>query len=308
MKNLVFSDNSDVVTAVTSEVISAVSKEVVDGREDSNKVDYDQQKIIALAPHVVEVLFDLGVGERIVATTEHSDFPAAALDIPRIGNYARLKIEQILAYQPDIIIAWRTGNPSDDLQRLEKLGLNIVYSDPVNLADVAKELRLFGKLTGRAAIAEQKAQSFEQSLNALQQKYQNKADIKVFYELWSKPLTTVAKNAWPQQHLSICGARNPFIELVNDYPQINIEQIIVADPDLIIQPMSQGEPNPDAIDWQKFLQVNAAKHQQLLQPNSDILHRMSYRLLTELELLCENIDNSRNYYQQLTVKTPNKVN
>ncbi|WP_081945506.1 cobalamin-binding protein [Thalassotalea sp. ND16A] len=301
-------DSSNVVTAVTTDVVSAISNEVADDKTTTSSVDYSQQKIIALAPHVVEVLFDLGVGERIVATTEHSDFPAQALDIPRIGNYARLKIEQILAHQPDLIIAWRTGNPSDDLQRLEQLGLNIVYSDPVNLSDVAKEFRLFGQLTGKATIAEQKAQSFEQSLNALQQKYQDKQDIKVFYELWSKPLTTVAKNAWPQQHLSICGASNPFVNLVNDYPQINIEQIIVADPDLIIQPMSQGEPNPDAIDWQKFPQVNAAKHQQLLQPNSDMLHRMSYRLLTELELLCENIDNSRNYYQQLAVQQPNQVN
>ncbi|WNC70755.1 cobalamin-binding protein [Thalassotalea psychrophila] len=288
---------STVVVSEVAEVIKDEQKEVQE-QQDANKY-YSQQKIIALAPHVVEVLFDLGVGSKIVATTEHSDFPEQANSIPRVGNYARLKIEKILAYQPDLIIAWRTGNPSDDLERLEQLGLNVVYSDPINLTDIAKELRLFGKLTGSSEIAEQKALDFERKITALTQQYQNKQPISVFYELWSKPLTTVAQNAWPQQHLEVCGAINPFKQLINDYPQINIEQIIIANPELIIQPMSAGEPNPDAVDWQKFPQVTAAQHKQLLMPNSDILHRMSFRLLSELEQLCIDIDSSRNFYQSL---------
>ncbi|WOH38051.1 cobalamin-binding protein [Thalassotalea fonticola] len=286
---------SDTAVAVVPDVDGEVHKQ----QQQDAVQDYSQQKIIALAPHVVEVLFDIGVGNRIVATTEHSDFPEQANSIPRVGNYARLKIEKILAYQPDLIIAWRTGNPSDDLERLEQLGLKVIYSDPINLSDVAKELRLFGKLTGSSERAEQKARDFEQKLLALKQQYHNKQPVSVFYELWSKPLTTVARNAWPQQHLEICGASNPFKQLINDYPQINIEQIIVANPELIIQPMSAGEPNPDAIDWQKFQQVTSAKYQQLLKPNSDILHRMSYRLLTELEQLCVDIDKSRHFYQSL---------
>lgn len=288
---------------ITTGTVVAVAVDVVDEVVTAERapIDYSQQRIIALAPHVVEMLFDIGVGDRIVATTEHSDFPLVANDIPRVGNYARLKIETILAYQPDLIIAWRTGNPSDDLERLQQLGLEVVYSDPVNLTDIAKEMRRFGKLTGSQELAEQKAAAFSAQLQQLKAQYQNKTAISVFYELWSKPLTTVAKNAWPQQHLNVCGASNPFTDLINDYPQINIEQIIIANPELIIQPMSAGEPNVDAIDWQQFKQVSAAKHKQLLTPNSDILHRMSYRLLTELTQLCIDIDSSREYYQQLSI-------
>lgn len=301
----------DVVKDTVSQSLDAQStvktKQSVLGTPSTNtaQVDYANQRIIALAPHVVEMLFDIGVGSRIIATTEHSDFPEQALTIPRVGNYARLKIEKILALQPDLIIAWRTGNPSDDLERLQQLGLKIVYSDPVNLTDVATELRLFGELTGSRDIAEQKAKQFSDNLNQLKTTYQGKEDVSVFYELWSKPLTTIAQNAWPQQHLDVCGASNPFAELMTDYPQINIEQIIVADPQIIAQPMSAGEPNVDAIDWNKFKQVTAAKHQQLLKPNSDVLHRMSFRLLGELEKLCLDIDKSRQFYQELELKTQN---
>lgn len=254
-------------------------------------------KIIALAPHIVEMLFDIGAGENIVGTTQFSDHPEAAKKIPRVGNYAKLKIEEILALEPDMIIAWKTGNPSDDLERLQSFGIPIIYSDPTKLMDIAKELRHFGELTHTQALAEQRAEKFENDLNRLIKRYSTKEKVSVFYELWSKPITTVAKKAWPQQHLEVCGAYNPFKTLANDYPQINIEQIIIANPQLIIQPMSSGEPNPDAINWKKFNQVEASKNNQFLTPNSDILHRMSYRLLGELEQLCIGIDNTRTFYQ-----------
>lgn len=257
-----------------------------------------KQRIIALAPHIVEMLYSLGVGDRIVATTEHSDYPLSANSIPRIGNYARLKIEQILAYQPDLIIAWRTGNPSDDLERLTKLGLNIVYSDPHNLSDMSKELRLFGRLTQSNEKAEYQAVQYEKRLKALKDKYSQKAPISAFYELWSRPLTTVANNAWPQQHLALCGATNPFIVSKTDYPQIGIEQVVLAKPQLIIQPESAGELNPDAVDWKQWPEIPAAKHNQFLKPDSDKLHRMTPRFLDELEKLCISIDKTRDYYQQ----------
>jgi len=262
-----------------------------------NKV-FEHQRIITLAPHIIEMLFNLGVGERVIATTDHSDFPEAANHVPRIGNYSRLKIEKILAYEPDLIIAWRTGNPIDDLERLEKLGLKVVYSDPRNLDDVAAELRLLGDLTGTQERAEILAKKYEKELKALRTKFANKSPISVFYELWSNPLTTISNNSWPQQHLNVCGAKNPFVKSIMDYPQIGLEQVVIAKPQLIIQPMSHGEPNPNAVNWFQWNEIPASKHKQLIQPNSDKLHRMTSRLLEELESLCISIDNSRKYYLQ----------
>ncbi|WP_228445357.1 cobalamin-binding protein [Thalassotalea sp. HSM 43] len=255
-------------------------------------------RIIALAPHIVEMLDDIGAYEQIIAASEHSDHPAKAKQLPRVGNYARLSIEKILLLQPDIIIAWKTGVPMSDIEQLQKHGLTVVYSDPRQLEDVAKEFQWLGKLTGRRDIAEQKAKEYRTRLANLRQQYQDKQRIKVFYELWPKPLTTVAGNAWPQQQLTVCGATNPFKDAISDYPQINLEQVIVANPSIIIQPTSSHGLASDAIDWQQYNSVRAAQHQQIIRPNADILHRMSYRLLDELQSLCQHIDNSRLYYRQ----------
>ena len=295
MKSLI--NNSWLIFVILVSFVHNVSAGQAD--EILEKTAKSPQRIIALAPHIVEMLYSLGVGDRIVGVTAHSDFPEAAKKIPLVGNYARLKIEKILALNPDLIIAWKTGNPSDDLERLQKLGVNIVYSNPKNLSDVANELRKFGKLTGTSERADIQAKIFEKGLKSLQKQYANKAPITVFYELWSNPLTTVANNAWPQQHLNVCGAINPFIDGVADYPQIGLEQVVVTHPQLIIQPMSAGEPNPDAVNWSQFKEIPATKHKQLIKPNSDKLHRMTPRLLVELEKLCLNIDKSRIYYEAL---------
>jgi vitamin B12 transport system substrate-binding protein len=107
--------------------------------------------------------------------------------------------------------------------------------------------------------------------------------------------------AWPQQQLDLCGANNPFAQIKHDYPQINLEEVIVANPQLIIQPVSNASSTGDTINWQNFPKMQANINKQILNPNSDLLHRMSYRLLPELEKLCIDIDKSRQYYQKLNI-------
>lgn len=254
-------------------------------------------RIIALAPHIVEMLYSFGAGDQIVGTLEFADYPVAAKNIPRIGNYARLQIEKVLQLKPDIIIAWRTGNPPEDLARLAKFGLKIVYSHPVELIDVAKEIKLFAKLTGHAEAGEIVANEYSEKLNNIKKSYQHKTPVTAFYELWSRPLTTVAGKAWPQQQLELCGINNPFKAAKSDYPQLGIEQVLTKLPRIIIQPTTNGRVNKDAMDWSQYPQIPAVKNGFMLSPNADQLHRMTPRLLDELTSLCKQVDDIRQFYQ-----------
>ncbi|MFC3122774.1 cobalamin-binding protein [Agaribacter flavus] len=253
-------------------------------------------RFIVLAPHIVETMFDIGAGAQIIGTSEHADYPLAAKAIPRVGNYARLQIEKILQLRPDFVIAWKTGNPSDDIARLKKYGINIVYSHPTRLEDVESEINMLGELTGRQTRASKLAKEYSARLSALRERYQEAAPISVFYELWPRPLRTVAANAWPQQQLTLCGARNPFVDAKEDYPQVALEKVLEYQPQIIIQALSAGVENPDSIQWQQWPKIPAVKHQQILQPNADKVHRMTRRMLDELTLLCEQIDTARRVY------------
>lgn len=250
-------------------------------------------RIIALAPHIVEMLYEVGAGDLIIGTTDHADFPEQAKEIPRVGNYAKLSIEQILSLDPDLIIAWRTGNPSDDLARLEKMGIKIVYSEPEKLEDVAKEIQAFAKIANAEAQGKVVADAYLARLAKIKAQYQDKTPIKVFFEMWSRPLTTVANNSWPQQQLAICKADNPFIKSATDYPQINIELVVLKAPEIIIQPTSEGHRNKDMVNWQQWPQMPAVKANAFLRPNADKIYRMTSRVLDELSLLCQGIDRYR---------------
>ncbi|WP_337878927.1 cobalamin-binding protein [Rheinheimera sp.] len=256
------------------------------------------QRIIALSPHLVEQLYSIGAGDRLVAATEHADYPAAAKQLPRVGNYMQLNVEQILLLKPDLVLAWTDGNPPGDISRLRALGLNLVESNPRQLQDIAAELRLLGQLTGHQAQAEQQASLFEQQLSALKQRYQRQSKVRVFYELWADPLSTVANQAWPQQQLALCGAENPFASATGDYPTVGLEQVLVSQPQLIIQPDSEQEKR-SLFDWSRWTELPAVKYQQFSKPDSDLLHRTTTRMLQGVERLCQDIDKARSFYQKL---------
>ncbi len=249
--------------------------------------------IIALSPHIVEMLYDIGAGDQIIGTTEFSNYPEQAKNIPRIGNYLRIQIERIIELQPDLIIAWKSGSPSDDLARLRQLGFTIVYSQPDTFCDIAKELKYFAKLTGHSEQGNKVAESFLKKLNHIKTTYQHKEPINTFYELWSQPLTTIAKGSWPQQFLDICKANNPFKNVALPYPQVNIEQVIQTPIDLIIQPMSVNQPDKSGFNWQKWSAIKAVKNNQIIQPDADAMHRMTARSIDALENLCVAIDQVR---------------
>ncbi|MBL4821937.1 MAG: cobalamin-binding protein [Colwellia sp.] len=255
----------------------------------------DKPTIIALSPHIVEMLYDIGAGEQIIGTTSFADYPEQAKSIPVIGNYLRLQIEKVISLQPDYIIAWKSGNPSDDLARLEQLGFTILYSQPNSFADIAQEMREFGQLTGHKTQAEKKAQQLLNELAEITSQYQHKKAITVFYELWSRPLTTVAQGSWPQQFLNICQAKNPFEQADLPYPQINIEKILLTPVQVIIQPLSVNQTDREGFNWQDWPIIPAVANQQIIQPNADAMHRMSMRSLKELKKLCVSIDDTRQW-------------
>lgn len=250
------------------------------------------ERIIALAPHLVENLYSIGAGDKIVGTIDYADYPAEALTIPRVGSFHGLNFEQIVALKPDLILAWHSGTAAADIAKLQRLGLPVVVSQVDTLADVATHLRQLGELTGLHASANQQAQRYLQQLTALQQQYQNAAAIAAFYELWGTPLTTVAQQAWPAQQLAICRVDNIFASASAQYPQVNIEQVFSHAPALIIQPTSTSEPR-ELVNWSQWPGIPAVKMNAIVRPNADALHRSTMRMLDELTKLCQQIEKIR---------------
>ena len=254
-------------------------------------------KVIALAPHLVELIFEIGAGAQIIGVSQYANFPEAAKDIPVVGDYQSLNIEKIVALQPDLIIVWQTGHPVKDVAKLKTLGFEIAYSDPRSIADVPQEMLNLGKLLGKQERAEMKALELTSALNNIEQQYERKQQVKVFYELWPDPLSTIGASSWPSSILALCGAVNVFNDITNNpYPQVNIEQVLAKEIDLIIQPLSGSQSEKSGFKWHNWSDIKAVKHNHIIRPDADKLHRMTSRAVAQVGELCRQIDKVRKFH------------
>lgn len=262
----------------------------------------ETMRIVALAPHIVEMLYNIGAGDNIVGAVDYSDYPEAAKTIPRVGGYYGMKIEKILELQPDLVIAWQSGNKVSDLEQIAALGLKVVYSHPDKVADVAKELRYLGEITGNVKQAELAAVRFERKLKQIISANKHKAPIKMFYQLWPEPMRTINGETWINQLLEICQGINVFGTNPTEYPQISIENVLVAKPELIIIPDEKSKTVQPKIEWHKWSEIPAVKHEAIIHVNADLMHRFSSRMLLGVEDLCNQTDMIRDKFASANIQ------
>lgn len=246
------------------------------------------QRLITLTPHLTEWVFLLGAGERLVAVSDYSDYPEAAKSLPSFNTFGALNVEAILALKPDLVLAWRGGNPEADIQRLQQFGIQVYYSEPRLLDDIASELLQLGELLGQGEIAAQQASAFRQRYQQLQQQYSQVAPMAAFFALGTEPLMTAANQAWPAQVMTLCGADNIFADARTDYPQVALEQVLARQPAVIIQATRGSEP-PKPQFWQSLQGIPAVRQQAFITLDADQVYRPTPRLLDAATALCQQL-------------------
>lgn len=259
----------------------------------SNQTQQSAQRIIALSPHSVEMLFALGAGEQIVATVEYADYPEAANQIPRIGGYAGIQIEKLVELQPDLVVAWQTGNKASDLSKIESLGFKVIYTGATRIEQISDDLLKLGQATGHEPAARELTEKLEQRHLLLKQKYAEAAKIPVFYQMYHDPFRTVGKGSWIESLITDCGGVNIFNQADAHYPVVSLESIVQKNPQVIIIPHGQGSDADKRAIWTSWPVISAVKNQQIYSLNADWLHRFTPRSLDGLEALCQAIDKAR---------------
>jgi len=248
------------------------------------------RRVVSLAPHLTELMFAVGAGDRVVGTVEYADFPHAAKRLPRVGDSALLDLERIAALQPDLVLVWRHGNSPQQLQRLATLRLPTYASEARTLADIARTLRDLGVLAGTQAVAGQRAQQFEGAVAALRARYAGRRPLQVFYQIWSQPLITINGEHLISQVLGLCGAHNVFAGQKLLTPTVTEEAVLLADPDAIVAGWSDSYGPSPLARWHRLSALRAVRQGHLLQVDPDLLHRQSDRVVLGARELCEKLD------------------
>lgn len=273
--------------------LSAWGVEVVDDAGHNVKLKMPAKRIISLAPYLTEILFAAGAGSTLVGTVNYSDYPKQALQIPRVGNYDSFDVERILALKPDLVVAWQSGNPTVQVERLRKLGLTIYLGEPRVFEDVPRNLERLGELAGTARTAQQAATAFRQRHARLQQRYANRPTVSVFYEIWNQPLMTVNGEHLISRMMQLCGGRNVFTDLTPLAPVIDLEAVLKADPEAILA-SGMNEKSPEWLEhWRQYPSLQAVRGNNLFFIPPDLMQRNGPRILEGAEQVCQYLEQAR---------------
>ena len=250
------------------------------------------QRIVTLAPHTMELVYEAGGLGRIVGKGSHSFYPPITRAIPEISDNRQVDVERVLALKPDLIVVWRYGVPERQLEPLRKSGIAVFYSDPKKLDDIPDSIVRLGKLFGTEKRAQDEAHKLRQRLAVLTKRYNQRPLVRVFYQVSERPLYTLNGQHIVSEAIRLCGGTNVFGTMPTLAPMVGVESVLARNPQAIIS--TNVDPNSSGLAfWRKYPAIDAVRRGKLFSLNPDLLDRPGPRMIDGVKALCEALEQAR---------------
>jgi len=285
-----------VAAALALSCAHAASITVTDDTGAQVTLDKPVHRIVSLAPNATEMLFAAGAGGAVVGVVASSDWPAAARALPRVGDASALDLERILALQPDLVVTWPYTTPAQ-VTLLRAQGIAVFVLDPHTVDGIASGLERIGRLAGDEKVARDAAARLREREAALRARFGTRTALRVFYEVWPAPLQTLGGNHIVSRAIETCGGSNVFADSKTPAPNVTVEAVIAARPDVIIAGADDSR-RPGWLDaWRRWKDLPAVADGNLYAVNADLLHRAGPRFIDGVAQLCDTLEQARSRHR-----------
>ncbi|NND81908.1 MAG: cobalamin-binding protein [Gammaproteobacteria bacterium] len=284
----------DLSAAVSDAKTTGRAVSVTDYRGQQIRLSRPATRILALSPHIVENAFSAGAGKYLVGVVEYADYPEQAISIERVGSNNLLNMERIVSLQPDLIIAWGSGNKQRSIAQLEQLGFSVYVDEPKTLEDIARSITDIGVLAGTLPHAETAVAAYRQQLIKLGSMPDKEPPISVFYQVWNEPLQTLNGEHLISQAISLCGGINIFAQEQVIAPVVSIESVLARDPQVVLASGVSAQRPPWLDEWLQWRQMRAVKSGHLFHVPPDLVQRHTLRLMQGIEIICRQLSSVKN--------------
>ena len=250
-----------------------------------------EPRIVSLAPHLAELVFAVGAGDMLVGVSAYTDYPAAAVKLPVVGDAFGLDQESLAVIKPDVLLAWKSGTPAHVVDEIRARGYRVEVIATTSIDDISLALQQIGEMTGHADDASVVAHNFAKNMQELANRYAESKPINVFYQVATRPLYTVNAEHYVSELIEICGGTNVFADLGGLAPLIGVEAVLQRNPEVIL---ASSDAGPDAfLEWQRWPELAAIRYtNQFLMP-ADEIGRATPRLLLAAQAMCDALEQGR---------------
>ena len=232
------------------------------------------RRVVSLAPSSTELLFALGVGDRVVGRTTWCKFPPAAEAVPAVGDGINPNIEAVAARDPDLVVLYRSALNATAAEQLERLGIPAVILAQDRLADVARDARLLGRLTG----TDRAGDSLAAALETTATQPVPPATIKLAFVVWDNPLTVIGAGSFLDELARLAGATNVFADITSPSAAVSLETLAGRDPDVIVIIAEAADTVlPGYVSRREWQAVRAVRERRFVKLSGELFGRPSPR-------------------------------
>lgn len=251
------------------------------------RLDGAPQKIVSLAPSLTEILYSLGLGDRVVGVTQFSTYPPEAAKKPKVGTYNNLNVERIISLGPDLVIGTIDGNEQTTVRGLEEAGIRVFLVDPRNVQQIIESVAVLGRLCGAAEKGAILFQRLQGRVDRVREKTASKRRPLVFLQINLRPIMTVSRTTYHHNLIRLAGGINMTRDEPMHYPRIGIEEVLRRKPEVIlISSMERGGRFEKARrEWMAWPSIPAVRNNRVYLLDSDLIDRPSPRIVSGLEAM-----------------------
>ncbi|MBI4495587.1 MAG: cobalamin-binding protein [Deltaproteobacteria bacterium] len=244
-------------------------------------------RIVSLAPSVTEILFALGLEDRVIGVTTYCNFPPEALAKEKVGGYLNPSLERVASLRPDLVFGTADGASPEFVRKLKELGTPFYLTNPAGVAGVLRTIRHIGEVTDTLSAATGVEDSIRKGIQNVMGKVEGKRRPRVLHVLAHDPLITSGRGTLVDDLIRLAGGLNVAGNSAAKYPRYGLEEVVLRDPEvLILSPMGPNESHgAQKAWWVERMEISATRHSRIFFVDGDLILRPSPRIALGLTAL-----------------------
>ncbi|MCU0596903.1 MAG: cobalamin-binding protein, partial [Desulfobacterota bacterium] len=242
------------------------------------------RRMIALAPNLTEILYALGLGERVVGVTDHCNYPPEASLKPKVGSYIRLNVEKIISLSPDLVIGTMDGNERYVLDLLEQAHIKVYFVNPRDVRQAIETISTLGLVCGLSEKARQISDALTLRVDHVVKVARDRKRPLVFLQINIQPIMSVNRNTVHHDLIRLAGGDNMTADEAVTYPRISLEEVIRRKPEVLLVSSMEREGRFEKArqDWLQWTSLPAVQKGRVHLIDSDLIDRPSPRVVDGL--------------------------